>query len=80
MAEIFRLHLNGGPRDDTYLDHWTDVFEVESIRGGINAMLAAEGVVVTRKGCYRLRIDGNGEPVPHNLEGFVECDWKGWHE
>jgi hypothetical protein len=44
-------------------------------------MLLAEKAipeVVTRLGRYELRRDSNGEPVPHNLAGFVECDWKGW--
>lgn len=29
-------------------------------------------------GTYELRRDGNGDPVPHNLAGAVEYDWRGW--
>ena len=80
MSTIFRLHLNGGPRDDQYFDHWTTWLEVAGIRGGINLMLGAEAgpALPMEHGRYEMRYDANGEPVPHNLEGFVECDWKGW--
>ena len=77
----FRLHLNGGPKDDEYLDHWTTELVVSAMRGGINTMLAAEaGVdIPVKTGRYVLRVDEAGDPVPHNLEGFVEADWKGWN-
>jgi hypothetical protein len=79
MSDVIRLHLNGGPRDDTYLDHWTTTLEVAALVGGINSLLAAEAKPVpTKKGRYVLRRDGLGNPVPHNLEGFVEADWQGW--
>ncbi len=75
----FRLHLNGGPRDDTYMEHWTSRLEVLAIRGGISTMLAAEAKPIpTETGFYEMRVDANGDPVPHNLQGFVEADWKGW--
>lgn len=81
MSAIVRLHLNGGPRDDTYIDHWTTTFEVAAIHGGVNTMLLAEEATVApalKRGRYVVRLDSVGEPVPHNLEGFVECDWQGW--
>jgi hypothetical protein len=79
-ATIFRLHLNGGPRDDSYIDHWMTTFEVAAVRGGLDTILDSGEVptVATRTGQYRLRLDDNGDPVPHNLQGFVEADWQGW--
>jgi len=82
---VVRLHLNGGPYDDRYMDHWTSTLEVTALRGWSWAEM---GVVedeavpspTTRSGRYVLRVDGNGEPVPHNLEGFVEADWQGWDQ
>ena len=75
---IFRLHLNGGPRDDQYLDHWVSSFEVGAIRGGLTTITEAIEPMPMQTGRYELRLDANGDPVPHNLEGFVEADWKGW--
>ena len=78
--EPFRLHLNGGPKDDTYLDHWTGTLEVASVRGGINTMLQADPMVdPIVHGRYRLRRDANNDLVPHNLQGYAECDWCGWN-
>ena len=82
---VFRLHLNGGPQDDRYVDHWVSDHAVASVRGGLSTIFAAldndaPPELATRRGLYRLRLDSNGEPVPHDMAGFVEADWQGWED
>lgn len=76
-----RMHLNGGPYDDRYLDHWTSTLEVRKqprwLPGGLVEDLATPSSL-ERTGHYVVRLDGNDQLVPHNLEGFVEADWQGW--
>jgi hypothetical protein len=81
MSDVIRLHLNGGPRDDTYIDHWLTTLQVARVRGGLNTILNAVAEpdhLGPQEGRYEMRLDSNGNPVPHNLEGLVEADWKGW--
>lgn len=34
--------------------------------------------VTSGTGSYRMRLDGLGQRVPHDLTGTVEFDWQGW--
>lgn len=72
-------HLNGGPRDD-------DLLAVQNVEifvvGMVRPVFVTEPVELFgpsfKQGRYVMRLDGNGQPVPHNLDGAIEYDWEGW--
>jgi hypothetical protein len=78
---VISAHLNGGPKDDIY---WTVESHTWRIAGmtRLSPALASDGATLTelpvKIGRYEMRRDVFGQPVPHNLEGVVEFDWKGW--
>lgn len=76
-GEVFRLHLNGGPRDDEYVEHWASSLELTALRLRPSYLDPAAEVPLNR-GRYVQRLDENGDPVSHDLAGFAEADWQGW--
>ena len=76
----YKLHLNGGPRDDTYIVHWAPILFIAGAVALSPALLSdgATAELSIKQGAYATRMNFIGEPVPHNLDGWVECDWVGW--
>lgn len=80
------LHLNGGPRDDAYVECQFPILFVRKLvtnASGFSAaaLLSADAPVVAFRvveGKYQVRRDVFGQSVPHNLAGWIEADWQGW--
>lgn len=78
---MIRAHLNGGPRDDGTVTVEHNVFYVAGAPRPMHLGLLdheATAAESFRYGTYRLRLDGLGQPVPHDLTGTVEFQWEGW--
>jgi hypothetical protein len=73
-----QAHLNGGPRDDTYIVVERDEFVVARQERFTLSTANANDPVLFRTGRYRMRLDSNGDRVPHDLAGTVEFDFQGW--
>lgn len=75
-----RMHLNGGPRDDAYVETQFPVFVVAkpTQQSWDWAVTTNPMVATTTTGRYEPRRDYFGCQVPHNLSGWVEADWQGW--
>jgi len=79
---VILAHLNGGPRDDAMVALADAQYEFRIPKpvalvhtGPLTTEVFAMGMDI---GVYEMRLDGNSEPVPHNLAGAVEYDWTGW--
>lgn len=73
-------HLNGGPQDDVVicLPHAGPFMVGKAPSMNVEEIMATTGVITLRHGRYTMRRDFLGEPVPHDLSGAVEYDWRGW--
>ncbi len=75
-------HLNGGPKDDQYMvvqyaPLW--VAKYQSLLPWSMSQTESSAMDPSiKKGIYDIRLDDLGQPVPHDLTGTVEFDWKGW--
>ena len=77
--EMIHAHLNGGPLDDQYVVLESIVFWVARTPKQFAWGLPEESIpMAVQKGHYGIRLDSNGMPVPHSLNGEAEFDWKGW--
>jgi len=78
----YLLHLNGGPKDDEYVCHWdcqlyamVNKMSSLTVSDVLSEKVTPEFVEAV-EGVYTVRLDANGDPVPHNLDGYVEADWR----
>lgn len=78
MATVIKAHLNGGPKDDQRVAVDRDEFLVAGTERPSLMQMDESMMVTIKKGTYKMRRDFVGNPVPHDLTGFVEFDWKGW--
>lgn len=79
-AVTFTLHLNGGPKSGHTVEvaHFGDFYVHVRPYINVSTPLDYEALVMPvtiRTGRYRPRLDGLGQPVPHDLTGAVEADW-----
>lgn len=75
-----RAHLNGGPHDDRYVSVNSDRYRVARSVDLSRALTEPEpsAAASLRVGMYVMRCDVFGHPVPHDLAGVIEFDWRGW--
>lgn len=73
-------HLNGGPMDDCHVVVQGITWRVEVERPWHLSPAENPNPVVIEvvRGVYEKRRDSFGQPVPHDLAGCIEFDWKGW--
>lgn len=71
-------HLNGGPYDDQcrVVEHPEYRVPLLSRLSLFNLSDADPISPTLRIGIYRMRLDGLGQPVPHDLTGVIEFDYQ----
>ena len=73
-------HFNGGPYDDRCYAVPRDVFYVPLMQVRLSLLPPPDPNTPIepsmRTGVYKMRIDSNGDLVPHNLAGVIEYDWQ----
>lgn len=77
---MIMAHLNGGPRDDQYINLERDELVIYR-QERLPVSLSEDPSPIApahRLGRYRSRLDAFGQRVPHDLTGVVEFDWQGW--
>jgi hypothetical protein len=76
-------HFNGGPYDDQEMAVFCDSWRVAVLRTPPNIGILPTAMHVAmetyvHEGEYHMRRDFLGEPVPHDLTGAIDFDWKGF--